>query len=389
MSIFRRDAGIPTSLIPSRTPARRNAPVVTTTTAMQQSVIWASISLHAGLESMMPLDVFRLIDGVKANVPPPQVLATPSSFADGHPDSIADWLYARRAALKQSGNCFGEITAVDGAGKPAQIQLIPTDDVRIRIKNYRIVEYRFGRTVMEARKVWHSRDNLLAGVPVGLSPIAHAMLTLQTSVSATEFMADWFAGGATPGAHLKNTNKVLKKGESAAVKARFRQSVGNGDVFVTGSDWEYKPISAKAAESGWLEAINASAVDLCRFMDTPANMIDVAANGSARITYQNLTQANLDFMVTRMGPALKRTDDELTAITPSPRFVRLNRNALLAMDPTTAAELLKVQIESRTRTPNEARQIDDRPPLTEADYAEFDRLFGSKNQNPTPKGLPA
>lgn len=160
-------------------------------------------------------------------------------------------------------------------------------------------------------------------------------------------------------------------------------------MFVTGSDWEYKPISAKAAESGWLEAINASAVDLCRFMDTPANMIDVAANGSARITYQNLTQANLDFMVTRMGPALKRTDDELTAITPSPRFVRLNRNALLAMDPTTAAELLKVQIESRTRTPNEARQIDDRPPLTEADYAEFDRLFGSKNQNPTPKGLPA
>lgn len=390
MSIFRRDSVAPQgSLIPPRQPARRNGPAITSTTAMQQSVIWAATSLHAGLESLMPIDVYRVVGGVKANVSPPAVLVSPSSFADGHKDSIADWLYARRMGLKQSGNCFGEIVAVDNLGLPAQIQLVPNDDVRIVVKDYRITEYRFGRRVMDPRKVWHSRENLVPGVPVGLSPIAYAMLTLQTSINAGDFLREWFGGGAIPSAHLKNTNKVLKGKEADAVKAKFRASVGSGDLFVTGSDWTYTPIQAKAAETGWLEALNAGAADLCRFMGTPASMIDVATTGTAMITYQNLTSKNLDFMVTRMGPALKRTDDELTELTSRPRFVRLNRKALLAMDPAAAAELLKVQIDSRTRTPDEARLIDDLPPLTDGDYAQFDRLFGSKNPTPTPKGLPA
>ena len=337
----------------------------------------------------MPVDVYRIDAGVKINLPSPPVLVSPSSFADGHPDSLADWLYARRMALMTSGNCFGEITAVDGVGLPARIQLIPTDDVRVTVKNYRIAEYRFGRSVVEPRKVWHDREHLMPGVPVGLSPIAYAMLTLQTTSAAAEFLREWFSGGAVPSAHLKNTAKSLRGKDTAAIKAKFRQSVGNGDIFVTGSDWTYSPISAKAAESGWLEAMNAGAADLCRFMNTPANMIDVASTGSARITYANLTQSNLDFMVTRMGPSLKRTDDALTTLTPRPRYVKLNRNALLAMDPKSAADLIKVQIDSRTRTPDEARLIDDLAPLTEADYAQFDRLFGSPNATPTPKGLPS
>ena len=59
------------------------------------------------------------------------------------------------------------------------------------------------------------------------------------------------------------------------------------------------------------------------------------------------------------------------------------------MDPQATADLMKVQIDSRLRAPSELRKLEDKPPFTEEQLAEFDRLFGSKNPNPTPKGLPA
>lgn len=390
MSILRRSfdgSGFITSArLNSRRPGKLR---VTSNVAMQQSVIWASMNVHAAIESLMPVDVYRVVDGVKVNVSAPPLLVNPSSYAEGHYDTIAEWLYARRMSLQGWGNCFGEITARDAMGLPAQIQLIPAEDVQCRISHRRIVEYRFGGISMDARNVYHARGSLLPGVPVGLSPIAYAMLTIETSASAQEFTANWFGNQATPGGHMKNSEQKLNDKQTANITAKFKSSQEAGGLLVTGSDWTFTPMQAKAAEAGFLEAMGYSDVQLCRFMNTPANVIDVALNGTATIQYQNITQKNLDFMVSRMGPNLKRTDDDLTSFIPRPRFAKLNRPAFLAMDPAATADLMKVQIDSRTRVPSELRTLQDLPPFTEADYVEFDRLFGTKNQTPTPKGLPA
>ena len=44
---------------------------------------------------------------------------------------------------------------------------------------------------------------------------------------------------------------------------------------------------------------------------------------------------------------------------------------------------------ARERTPDELRAKDDFEPLTEEQYAQFDRLFGSKNATPAAKGTAA
>lgn len=391
MSVFRRDATVTADLTPPRTASRSRGgrPVMTSTVAMQQSVIWASLNLHAAVESMMPVDEYRLIDGVKVPLKPLPVLDSPSEFGTDHPESMAEFLYARRMALKGWGNYFAEIVQRNSLGLPAKFQPIPVEDVRLKIRNYRIVEWKFGKTVMESRNVWHERGPVMPGNPVGLNPIGFAMSQAEVSVIARKFLADWFGNSATPGGILRNKEQGLTRKQRRNIKAAYDTSVANGEVLVTGSDWEWIATQAKAAESGFLEAMNYSDVALCRFMDTPANIIDVATTGTARIVYANITQANLDFMVTRMGPDLKRTDDMLTSLTPRPHFAKLTREAFLAMDPVTRSALMRDQIESRQRTVTEVRNKDDMQPYTEADYAEFDRLFGAKNQTPTPKGLPA
>jgi hypothetical protein len=55
------------------------------------------------------------------------------------------------------------------------------------------------------------------------------------------------------------------------------------------------------------------------------------------------------------------------------------------MDPVSRTDLMSAQIEARLRTPSELRVLDDKQPYTDTEYAEFDRLFGNKNQTPTPQ----
>lgn len=361
----------------------------TTSVAMRQSVIWSAMTLRAGVESMLPVDVFKTVGGVRVPMNAPPVLVEPSSFADGHPDTIADWIYAGRMSLDGYGNNFGEITAWDSLGKPRQIQLIPPEDTRVEIKSRRITRYWFGNVEMDPRRVWHERQYLWPGVPVGLSPTAYAAMVISQSEAAQEFVTEWFGNRAIPSAHLKNTEKTVPGKAGDAIKAKFEAAVSAGGVFVSGKDWTYSPLQAKAAESGFLDSINATAVDLCRFFGVTANIVDVAVTGGATLNYANITQKNLDFLTTRMGPSIKRREDALSTLTPKPRFVKLNRSAFLAMDDKTRAELLKLRIDSRTLTPDQARRIEDEPPLTDDDYTQFDRLFGSKNPTPTPKGLPA
>lgn len=378
MSLFRRSRRDATleSQIPSRAASSGG---VTTSMAMRQSVIWAASSLHAAVESMMPVDAYRVRDGIKVPVATPPVLVHPSEFSDGHFDSIAEWIYARRMSLQQWGNCFGEITQVNAAGLPSSIQLVPAEDVSLKVKRRRIVEYKFGKTVYPADRVWHDRANLIAGVPHGLSPIAYAMLAIETSAKARQFANEWFGASPTPGGHMKNVARTLNPVQSANIKARFSETQENGGLLVTGADWTFTPITARGVEAGFIDQMGYGDVELCRFMNVPASLIDVAVQGGASLTYQNITQKNLDFLVTRMGPELAATDTSLSALTPKPHFVRLNRSAFLAMDPAARADLMKVQIESRQRTPSELRALEDQPRYTEDDYAEFDRLFGAKN----------
>ena len=144
-----------------------------------------------------------------------------------------------------------------------------------------------------------------------------------------------------------------------------------------GKDWEYSAVAAKAAESEFIAQMKYTDVALTRFYGVPADLVDVHVD-SATINYANITQRNLQLLVMNLGGAVKRREDALSRLVRGDRFVKLNRDAVLAMDPKSRAELFRTQVESRTRTPDEVRKLEDRLPLTEADYTQFERLFGRR-----------
>lgn len=354
------------------------------TTANRQSVVWAAIHRKASLLSSMPVDVFRRIDGVAVEAPKPGVLVEPWAYADGQPETIAQWLYSSQRALEGYGNSVGVIHSRDGMGLPSQIELIEPESVRFRVSRRRIVEYRIHGEVVPARNIWHER---MYGGPVGLSPIAFAALTLYGAEAAQRFAADWFGGDAIPGAVLRNAEKTVSDTASDAIKARFRNAVSTGDLFVVGKDWEYDPIQAKAVETGFIEMMNVSDAALCRFFGVPASEVDVPVESST-VNYANVQQANLQLLVKHLGPSVDAREDALSRLTARPRFVKLNRSSLLAMDDKTRAEVNELRIRARYIAPSEVREKEDLQPLTPEQVAEFDALFGNPNK-PTPQGAKA
>ena len=101
---------------------------------------------------------------------------------------------------------------------------------------------------------------------------------------------------------------------------------------------------------------------------------------SSTINYANIQQANLQLLVKHLGPAVDRREDALSALTARPRFVKLNRSSLLAMDDKTRAEVNKILIDSRVKTPSEVRGKEDLEPLTPEQVAEFHAVFGNPNK---------
>lgn len=358
---------------------------VTNESALRHSAVWACLRLRADLVSSMPVDVYRRVSGVQVEVPKPPVLVSPGGARLG----IREWMYSTQVDLDRAGNAFGIITersgviGPDGRGLPARIDLVALSDVTVRAKGSEITEVRVGGTKYEPEDIWHERQYTVAGLPLGLSPVAYAAWTIEESLNAQAFARDWFAGGAVPLAELKNTAKTIDKAQARIAKEAFKASVATGDLFVHGMDWEYKPIQAVAQQSAFIEARQFGLTDIARFFGCPADMIDAAVS-TGSITYASITQRNLQFLIMHLGPAVGRREDAFSrGMVSGPRYVKLNSDALLRMDPEARARTIASQINSRTLTPTEARALEDRPPLTEQQYAEFDRVFGAARTTPT------
>jgi HK97 family phage portal protein len=367
---------------PRSTGAGSQVARVTEDTALRHSAVWAALRLRADLESSMPVDVYRRVAGIQVEMVKPPVLVTPGGPEVG----IKEWMYSSRVDLDRAGNTCGLIVARDKLGYPAVIELQELAATRIYVKNGKISTFKFRGVEYDPYDVWHEKQYTVAGCPVGLSPVSYAKWTISQYLTAQQFSVEWFGSGGLPAAELKNTAKTVTPTESEDIKLRFKATVGPGDVFVHGNDWEYSPLQAIESDQQWINTQQYGVPEIARFFGVPADLLDSAVSGQS-VTYASISQRNLQFLIMNLGPAIDRREWALSRLLPKPRFVKLNSDAILRMDPETRAKVLGQQVRDRLRAPSEQRAVDDLPPFTTDQLAEFDRIFGPP-KSPTPTTVP-
>lgn len=390
--LLKRDLGDTSSQLTPPRGRSYGSVTVSSDSALRMSAVWACLRLRADLISTLPVQAYREVatpDGgsVQVTVPSTPFLTDPGQTGYG----ISDWLYASQIELDRSGNAFGIIRQRDGLGFPSRVDLVANSHVQVRGNGPTITEYHMAGTAYDPRDIWHERQFPVAGVPLGLSPVAYAAMSVATYLSAAQFAVDWFAGGAIPSGQLQNTAKTIDPKEAIIAKDRFKAAVAARDLFVTGADWKYDMISVAANESQFLETMAHNATDVCRFFGVPADMIDAdGPKAAAKITYGNITQRNLQLLIMHLGPAITRREKALSTALPRPRFVRLDEQAMLRMDPASLNAMWAAQIAARTLAPSEARALNNLPPFTPDQEDEFARLFpGGGPTAPSPAAAPA
>jgi HK97 family phage portal protein len=376
MSLFasRSLGDTPNELVPVREGRSPLAPSMQAGGDLRISAVWAALRLRSNLISSLPVGAFRTTAGITTAMPMPPILTSPGSLLVGGPPARCDeWLAATQMDLDRYGNAFGLITGYNSWGKPSGIDLVPASDVRVRARKG-VLTYHIGGEKFDKNEVWHERQYVVTGLPIGLSPVAYAALTLGQYASAQEFARTWFNAGVIPSAVMKNNQRTLTDTQSDTIKQRVKSTLSAGDVLVVGKDWEWDMVDVPSAQKQFLEAMEASNSDIARFFDVPGDLIDIAVSGQ-NVTYANLTQRNLQLLIMHIGPAVQRREAALSTLLPSPQTVGLNEKALLRMDPAALTTMLLDQVKGRALTPSEWRQMENRPPLTPADLDEFAALF--------------
>jgi HK97 family phage portal protein len=373
---FPQDAS---AYIPARGGGPGGPPVVNESTARRNSAVWAALRLRADLISTLPVDAYRRVGSVQVEAPKGSFMSSPGFMT---------WLYSTQTELDSTGNNIGIIRAVDGLGLPAEIEAQPSAACSLQYKDNRLSKYRINGVDYDPSVIWHEKQYTVPGLDVGLSPIAYSAWTLGQYQTIQQFAAHWFMSGAGPRASLRNTEKKITPKEALVTKEAWSASQSMGEPFVHGNDWEYSLIQAEQASADWLEAQRASHVDVARFFSVPADLIDAYISGP-NITYANVVQRNLQFLVMNLAPAIIRRENALSQLIPRPRFVKLNSDSILRMDPATRAQVIRTKIDSRVLAPSEARALDNLPPFTAAQLKEFKDLGLVGNSSPPPDKTPA
>lgn len=351
-------------------------PHISSDAALRHSAAWAAIRLRADLISTLPLDVYRYDNAIQVQAPGAQIFEN----IGGDQVSLEEWLYSSQVELDRSGNSIGLKREFDPKTHyPTRIQLQPTNlcSVLVDQDSNELTGYRIRGKDYGIDEVWHEKQYTVSGLHVGLSPVAYAAWQLGQYQSIEEFASTWFGNAGIPRVSLKNTEKTMNTKESEIVAETWRASVAGDKPFISGKDWELKFLNAEAASADWLEAQQFSVVEIARFFGVPANLIDGAVSGQS-VTYSNTVSKNLDFLTLHLGPAITRREKALSRLLPRPRFVKFNTDAILRLDPKTRGDLMDTQLRNHSITVTEARSLDNRPPLTDAQMGEVMAHFPPK-----------
>ena len=350
----------PNSQVGALAPRFTDVRVHTSEQALRRVAVFASVNLIAGLTSSLPVDGFT---GTGSSRRP---VALPSFFSDpdGSGQGLGDWLYQLLFSWLLRGNAVGEILQRDSMERPAQIVLQHPDTVSVYLSEGRPV-WRFGAREVPRERVWHRRMYPVPGKLLGMSPIALHATSIGQGLAAEAFGLRWFEDGGHPSSILQNENSSSVSQEQAnTVKQRFLAAIrGTREPVVLGAGWKYQAVQISPNESQFLDTQRYTAAECARiFGPGMPEVLGYETGGS--MTYANVEQRSLDLLKLTLDRYLVRVEDVLSAdLLSRPRYVKLNRDALLATDLLTRYRAHELALRNRWKVPNEVREHEDLEPV--------------------------
>lgn len=334
-----------------------------TEASLQKVAVWAAVDLVASMVSTLPYDVFEGQGASLREVPVPKLLEDPSGEGYG----LADWVYQYMLSLLLRGNTNGRVADRDRLGNPTQVVLYHPDEVQgWRDLKSGLPQWRAGGEKVEAEEMWHQRAYTVPGRLMGLSPVAHHVLTIGQGLAAAKFGEQFFQEGGTPSGLLTNEGALDFK-QAQTAKERFMAALrGSREPLVLGQGWKYQAISVAPEESQFLETQKYTSAECARIYGPGMPEILGYETGGS-MTYNNPEHRSLHLLTYSLDRWLVRTERMFTAMLPAGQYVKVNRKALARTDLLTRFRAHALALQNRWTTANEVRALEEQRPVAWGD----------------------
>jgi HK97 family phage portal protein len=319
-------------------------------TALGISSVMNATSLLADTVASMPIRCYMVKDGIRSNIPTPEILRNPDVVSGTNEFEL---IHQIMVSIVLHGNAYVHIDR-DRRGNPIglvplhpyQMQVLPTDDSTGR-------RYLHLGNEMDSENIVHFRWFTPPQSLVGVSPLIQSRNLVGLSLAMDRHLAQFYGEGATPSGVLSTDNKLTLdqartiQGTWEATHRRHRRPA------VLSEGMKFTPITTSAADQQMIQTREQLVRDIARVYRIPSYLMGVTGDG---MTYQNVEQASVNFLMHTVTPWLRRLEIGLSKIFPTGTDVVFDVSSLLRSDSMTRSRVNAVGIMHGVLTPNEARQ---------------------------------
>jgi HK97 family phage portal protein len=373
---------------------------VTVDSAMRLSAVFGCLRLLSEAISTLPLDTFRRVNRIR------QPFRPRPAYLDFQPPQSSRIVYLSQMMLSllTDGNAF-VFTPRDSSGEPTNLVVLDPAGVTVEVPKR---GPRKGQITFEVNgideqfsplDIMHIPGMMLPGRLRGLSPIGYAREVIDAGRKAQVLGSNIMGNHGIPPAVIEipattqggtSTSEQEKARRVAKLWQETNSGSNAGKVGVLTGGASLKTIAVNPEDLQWLDSKRFGVSEIARFFGVPPHLIADASNSTS--WGSGLAEQNIAFGSFSLQPWTERIEDGharlLSTHGLADVFIKLNLDAKLRAAPKDRAETMSIQIGNRSLTINEARALEDRPPVPWGDDFDFLDTAPSSAPAPAPGGAP-
>ncbi|MFU6095938.1 phage portal protein, partial [Pseudomonas aeruginosa] len=280
---------------------------VTTTTAMQQTVVFNCVRVLAESIGMLPCRLYKQTERQRLPAVSHRLYDVLALAPNGYMTAQEFWELLV-ACLCLRGNFYAY--KVQALGNVVELLPINPEAVTPKLNDDWTVEYKVnfksGPRTLTQDDIWHVRLFTLDGLN-GLNPIAYARQAIGLGQAMERHASKLFSNGAVTSGVLK-TDQTLTDEAFTRLSEQFQsEHMGTANAYKPmilemGLDW--KPISLNAQDTQFIESRKMTEAQLCGLFRVPPHLV---AN-LEKMTLNNIEHMGMSFVNYSLVPILTRIE---------------------------------------------------------------------------------
>ncbi|MFE4419787.1 phage portal protein [Streptomyces sp. NPDC056817] len=352
-------------------PRTHSGRTVTRENSLQLVAVYACQSLIADGISMLPVDHLTKAEGIRKKV---EDRKSPAWIRQPNPHQAGNEFWFRVvASLLSDGNAF-IATDRDSRGEVTALYCLHPQDVEIVDGPVGAKEFRVGgeERLFDASQILHIPAFAVPGKSRGLSPLDVAREAIGLGLTAQEFGTRFFEQGTTMAGIIEHPG-TPRPDEATLLRDMFRKTHSgvkkSHSVGVLTGGASFKPITIAPEQAQFLETRRFQKAEIALLYRIPAYLVDSTVTSSWG---SGVEEQNKFFVDQTLMPWIVRIEQAVsTFLLPRGEYLRFNVDARLRAKTKDRYEAYAVAINNGFMSRDEARALEDLPPLPNGQGATF------------------